>query len=56
MKAIKIIQLCAGLSAIAAMVLLEIQGVKLSDGVIAMLAFVAGWTQRRPSEMLPAPK
>lgn len=53
MNALKIIQLCAGLAAITALVSADALGVSLSEMSVGMLAFVAGWVTKRPSELLP---
>ena len=53
MDAVKIIQLFAGLAAVATFVAAEFVGLELSAAVAALLGAVAGWTQRRPSELLP---
>lgn len=51
-SSIKIIQLCAGLAAITALVAAEALGVALSAMAIGMLSFVAGWVLKRPADML----
>jgi hypothetical protein len=54
MQTIKIIQMCAGLAAITAIVAMEALGVSLSQMALGLLAFVAGWAVKRPSDMIPA--
>lgn len=52
-SALPIIQLCAGLAAITALVAAEALSLGLSATAIGMLSFVAGWVLKRPADMLP---